>query len=34
MGTIAGPVLGAFGFSFGFGITWVQNTFRDDQGGL
>jgi ABC-type branched-subunit amino acid transport system ATPase component len=34
MGTIAGPVLGAFGFSFGFGITWVQNTFRDYQGGL
>jgi branched-chain amino acid transport system permease protein len=32
MGTIAGPVLGAFGFSFGFGITWVQNTFRDYQG--
>src|SRR3954467_1263608 len=26
MGTIAGPVLGAFGFSLGFGITWVQNT--------
>jgi len=32
MGTIAGPILGAFGFSFGFGITWVQNTFRDYQG--
>src|SRR3954470_2445489 len=32
MGTIAGPVLGAFGFSLGFGITWVQNTFRDYQG--
>ena len=32
MGTIAGPVLGAFGFSFGFGIAWVQNTFRDYQG--
>src|SRR5438105_3116630 len=32
MGTIAGPVLGAFGFSFGFGITWVQTTFRDYQG--
>src|SRR5438270_3125456 len=32
MGTLAGPVLGAFGFSFGFGITWVQNTFRDYQG--
>ena len=32
MGTLAGPVLGAFGFSFGFGISWVQNTFRDYQG--
>ncbi|MBV9411507.1 MAG: branched-chain amino acid ABC transporter permease, partial [Acidimicrobiia bacterium] len=32
MGTIAGPILGAFGFSLGFGITWVQNTFRDYQG--
>ncbi|MBV8160607.1 MAG: branched-chain amino acid ABC transporter ATP-binding protein/permease, partial [Acidimicrobiia bacterium] len=32
MGTVAGPILGAFGFSFGFGITWVQNTFRDYQG--
>src|SRR5438067_887013 len=32
MGTIAGPIIGAFGFSFGFGITWVQNTFRDYQG--
>jgi branched-chain amino acid transport system permease protein len=32
MGTIAGPVLGAFGFSLGFGIAWVQNTFRDYQG--
>jgi branched-chain amino acid transport system permease protein len=32
MGTITGPVLGAFGFTFGFGITWVQNTFRDYQG--
>ncbi|HEV3352781.1 MAG TPA: branched-chain amino acid ABC transporter ATP-binding protein/permease [Acidimicrobiales bacterium] len=32
MGTLAGPILGAFGFSLGFGITWVQNTFRDYQG--
>jgi ABC-type branched-subunit amino acid transport system ATPase component/ABC-type branched-subunit amino acid transport system permease subunit len=32
MGTIAGPVLGAFAFSFGFGISWVQETFRDYQG--
>jgi branched-chain amino acid transport system ATP-binding protein/branched-chain amino acid transport system permease protein len=32
MGTIAGPVLGAFAFSFGFGVSWVQNTFRDYQG--
>jgi branched-chain amino acid transport system permease protein len=32
MGTLAGPVLGAFAFSFGFAITWVQNTFRDYQG--
>ena len=32
MGTLAGPVLGAFAFSFGFGIVWVQNTFRDYQG--
>src|SRR5437764_5467721 len=32
MGSIAGPILGAFGFSFGFGIAWVQNTFRDYQG--
>jgi branched-chain amino acid transport system permease protein len=32
MGTLAGPVLGALGFSLGFGITWVQNTFRDYQG--
>src|SRR5207237_7353118 len=32
MGTIAGPVLGAFAFSFGFGVSWVQDTFRDYQG--
>src|SRR4051812_34625080 len=32
MGTLAGPVIGAFGFSLGFGITWVQETFRDYQG--
>jgi ABC-type branched-subunit amino acid transport system ATPase component/ABC-type branched-subunit amino acid transport system permease subunit len=32
MGTLAGPVLGALGFSLGFGIAWVQNTFRDYQG--
>src|SRR5205823_2578481 len=32
MGTLAGPVLGAFGFSFAFGVSWVQNTFRDYQG--
>ncbi|MBV8984698.1 MAG: branched-chain amino acid ABC transporter ATP-binding protein/permease [Acidimicrobiia bacterium] len=32
MGTLAGPVIGAFAFSFGFAITWVQNTFRDYQG--
>lgn len=25
MGTIAGPVLGAFGFTFGFAIAWVQD---------
>ena len=25
-------MLGAFGFSFAFGVSWVQNTFRDYQG--
>ncbi|MBV8235773.1 MAG: branched-chain amino acid ABC transporter ATP-binding protein/permease [Acidimicrobiia bacterium] len=32
MGTLAGPILGALGFSLGFGIAWVQNTFREYQG--
>lgn len=32
MGTIAGPVLAAFGLSFGFGITWVQDHFSNYQG--
>jgi branched-chain amino acid transport system permease protein len=31
MGTLAGPIFGAFGLTFGFGITWVQNTFNQYQ---
>jgi ABC-type branched-subunit amino acid transport system ATPase component/ABC-type branched-subunit amino acid transport system permease subunit len=34
MGTIAGPVYGAFAFSLGFGITWIQNTFSQYQAAL
>ena len=31
MGTLAGPILGAFGITFGFGISWVQDTFSQYQ---
>ena len=32
MGTLAGPIIGAFGVTFAFGFTWVQDTFRNYLG--
>jgi ABC-type branched-subunit amino acid transport system ATPase component/ABC-type branched-subunit amino acid transport system permease subunit len=32
MGTLAGPVIGAFSLTFFFGLTWVQETFRNYSG--
>jgi ABC-type branched-subunit amino acid transport system ATPase component/ABC-type branched-subunit amino acid transport system permease subunit len=32
MGTLAGPVIGAFALTFFFGLTWVQETFRNYLG--
>jgi branched-chain amino acid transport system permease protein len=32
MGTMAGPIIGAFGVTFAFGFTWVQDTFRNYLG--
>ena len=32
MGTMAGPVLGAFGIEFLLGLSWVQETFRNYLG--
>jgi branched-chain amino acid transport system permease protein len=32
MGTLAGPVIGAFAITFFFGLTWVQETFRNYLG--
>lgn len=32
LGTLAGPILGAFGLTFGFGIDWVQTHLVNQQG--
>jgi ABC-type branched-subunit amino acid transport system ATPase component/ABC-type branched-subunit amino acid transport system permease subunit len=32
LGTIAGPILGAFGVTFGFGLSWVQEHLVNQQG--
>jgi ABC-type branched-subunit amino acid transport system ATPase component/ABC-type branched-subunit amino acid transport system permease subunit len=32
MGTLAGPILGAFGVTFGFGLSWVQVHFANYMG--
>jgi branched-chain amino acid transport system permease protein len=32
IGTIAGPVVGAIGITFGFGLRWVQEHFREYNG--
>jgi branched-chain amino acid transport system permease protein len=32
LGTLAGPVLGAFSITFGFGISWVQTHLVNQQG--
>ncbi|MBV9934032.1 MAG: branched-chain amino acid ABC transporter ATP-binding protein/permease [Actinobacteria bacterium] len=32
MGTLAGPIIGAFAVTFAFGFTWVQDTFRNYLG--
>jgi ABC-type branched-subunit amino acid transport system ATPase component/ABC-type branched-subunit amino acid transport system permease subunit len=32
IGTIAGPIVGAIGITFGFGLRWVQEHFRDYNG--
>jgi ABC-type branched-subunit amino acid transport system ATPase component/ABC-type branched-subunit amino acid transport system permease subunit len=32
MGTLAGPVIGAFALTFFFGLSWVQETFRNYLG--
>ncbi|HZQ85660.1 MAG TPA: branched-chain amino acid ABC transporter ATP-binding protein/permease [Acidimicrobiales bacterium] len=32
MGTLAGPIIGAFAVTFAFGFAWVQDTFRNYLG--
>jgi branched-chain amino acid transport system ATP-binding protein/branched-chain amino acid transport system permease protein len=32
MGTLAGPVIGAFGVTFGFGLSWIQDHFANQMG--
>lgn len=32
MGTLAGPIIGAFGVTFGFGLAWVQQHFANEMG--
>jgi ABC-type branched-subunit amino acid transport system permease subunit len=32
IGTLAGPIVGAIGITFGFGLSFVQDHFRDYQG--